>query len=164
MKNSKKIFIFLFFLSFFMYLSCPFYIDSQNYELCIYKTKNDYSENVPVELSKDNTRITSFSGPRGFSDRYPLKLTNNYLLGGTFGINTGFLSITKTEYKENYDVAPGPDSLYALLIDKDPFKEFYYHNRGYDVFCNEDIDGLDTARINDIIMNGELELYFERLK
>ncbi|MFW5720889.1 MAG: hypothetical protein ACOCWW_00725 [Bacteroidota bacterium] len=164
MKNIKKICIYLFFLSFFMYLSCPFYIDSQDNELYVYKTKSDYSDNVAVELSKDKTSITSNYSPGDNSDRYPIVLMNNYLLGGTFGINTGYLSITNTEYKQNYDVAPSPDSLYSLLLDKDPFVEFYYHPIGHNVFYDENNGGLDTARINTIILNGELELYFERLK
>lgn len=165
MKNIRKIYIFLFILSFFMYLSCPRYIDSQGNELCIFKTKSDYSDNVPVGLSMDKTRITCFPGPGDIYDRYPIKLTNNYLIGCTpGGINTGFLSITKTEYKENYDVAPSPDSLYSLLLDKDPFVDFYYHPRGHSVFYDENNGGLDTARINTIILNGELELYFERFK
>ncbi|MGC9332460.1 MAG: hypothetical protein ACP5DZ_11400 [Bacteroidales bacterium] len=163
MKNIRKICIFLFFLSFFMYLSCPYWED-YSAMVFIYKTKNDYSDNMFVPLSADKTRIKSCPDPQDpqdiyFYEKYPIKLANNHLLFCNYPIeNIGFLSITKTEYMENYDVAPEPDSLYSLLIDKEPFIEYYYVDGHF--FNN----GLDTAWINNIIINGELELYFERLK
>lgn len=129
--------------------------------LWVYKTKNDYSNNVALELSEDKSKITSFPGPSDIKFKWPLKLHQDFYLGGAFGgVNTGYLSLTKTEYSQ-YEISPGPDSLYKLLIDKDPFLEFYEYIDRHNVFAN---DGIDTVKLNQLIDNGELEKYFTRLK
>ena len=69
----------------------------------IYKTKGDYSRYVPVELTDDKTRISSFPDVK---DVYldgklamPTALTGGYLLDNRgIGPNVAFLSITYEEY------------------------------------------------------------------
>ena len=93
----------------------------------------------------------------------PIFLLENYYLMGSFGPNTGFLSLTIAEYNK-YEVSPGADSLYKMLIDKDPF--VYFYERKNDVGFKDENGpyGIDTGRINDLIRQDELDKYFERMK
>lgn len=127
----------------------------------IYKFKTiDYSNNVPVELSDDKNKITSAPGN---ITRMPIKLTDNYYLNGSMGVNTGYLSLTIEEHNA-FEIKPGVDSLYNLLIEKDPYIEYYYrHDVG--TFRNENgVYAIDTAMINVLIRTDKLENYFDRLK
>ena len=127
----------------------------------IYKFETiDYSNNVPVELSDDKNKITSAPGN---IFRMPLKLANDYYLEGSMGVNSGYLSITIEEHN-SLEIKPGIDSLYNLLVEKDPYIEYYYrHDDG--TFRNENsIYGIDTALINSLIRSNKLEIYFKRLK
>ena len=128
----------------------------------IYKMKKDYSNNVPVELSPDKTKITSTPGD--INTRWPILLIDSFFLGGSMGPNTGYVSLTIKEYNK-LKIKPGNDTLYKLLIDKDPFIEFYQRNDDDGMFHHENgAWGIDTAFINDLIKNGQLEEYFIRLK
>ena len=95
----------------------------------VYKTKNDYRENVPVSLTKDKSKIASFPHPRDIQYKgelaYPVELNGGYLLD-VRGIDTSvsFLSITYEDYFA-LKKAPSPDSLFLLIIDDDPLLEFY---------------------------------------
>lgn len=127
----------------------------------IYKFKTiDYSNNVPVELSDDKNKITSAPGN---IFRMPVKLVNDYYLDGSMGVNSGYLSIIIEEHN-SLEIKPGIDSLYNLLVEKDPYIEYYYrHDDG--TFRNENsIYGIDTALINILIRSNKLEGYFKRLK
>jgi len=129
----------------------------------IYKFKvgQDYSNNVPVELSVDKTKITSNSSE--LNERWPVKLISGYYMNGSMGVNSGYLSLTVEEYN-SYDIIPGVDSLFKLLVEKDPYLEYYQRNDD-GTFRNENgVYGIDTAFINDLIRKGKLEKYFDRLK
>ena len=131
----------------------------------VYKTKADYTKNVCVELDPDKTKVTSFYAPNSINSRWPVRLTDNYVLNGTLGSNSGFLSITNEEYNQNYSASPGADSLYKLLLDDDPYIEFYEFNDTKNVFYNESgANGIDTAYINHLIREDNLEKYFIRIK
>ena len=135
---------------------------SEDATIYVYKTKNDYSNNVSVELSEDKTRITSASG--SINTRWPVKLVQGYCLNGSMGKNSGYISLTIEEYN-NYEIIPCDDTLFKLLIDKDPFIEFYYRNDDDSKFYDKNgAYGIDTAFINDLIIKDELDIYFERLK
>ncbi len=82
----------------------------------------DYSNNVPVELSDDKSKITSAPGN---ITRMPVKLANDYYLNGSMGVNSGYLSLTIEEHN-SLEIKPGIDSLYNLLVEKDPYIEYYY--------------------------------------
>lgn len=130
--------------------------------ISVYKMKTDYSDNVPVELSVDKTRITS--APGTINTRWPGELAQGYFLNGTMGINTAYTSITIEEYN-NMDPKPGIDSLYPLIIEKDPYTDFYLRNDYDNTFNNEaGYYGFDTASINHLIRTDQLELYFTKLK
>jgi hypothetical protein len=129
----------------------------------IYKfdTARNYSNNAPVELFFDKNKITS--NPSEINTRWPVKLASGYYLNGSMGVNSGYLSLTIQEYN-SYDVIPGVDSLHKLLVEKDPYIE-YYQRSDDGTFSNENgAYGIDTAMINDLIRTDKLENYFDRMK
>jgi hypothetical protein len=121
----------------------------------------DYSNNVPVELSVDKTKIISNSSR--LNDRWPIKLDSGYYLNGSMGVNSGYLSYTIEEYN-TVNPKPGVDSLYKLLIEKDPYLEYYQRNDDGTFRDENGAYGIDTAMINDLIRADKLETYFDRLK
>ena len=131
----------------------------------VYKTVADYSGKVSVKLSDDKTKIVQAPGPNDI--RHPgyetHHLVQGYLLNGICsGKNLAFLSIDKADYA-TWPVYPGADSLYKLIIDFDPLIVSYY-NCGEKFLLDLENGGIDTALINQIIKDGELDKYFERLK
>jgi len=153
-----KILIFIFILSAF---SCETG-KVRDTTIWIYKTKKDYSKNVPVRLSPDKTKIMAVPG--NLNPRWPVLLIDSFYLGGSMGPNTGYVSLSIEDYNK-LKIKPSNDSLYKLLIDKDPFIEFYQRNDDDGMFHNENgAWGIDTAFINDLIRKDQLEEYFVRLK
>jgi len=129
----------------------------------IYKFKvgQDYSNNVPVELSVDKTKITSNSSE--LNERWPVKLISGYYLNGSMGVNTGYLSLSIEEYNSN-DIVPSVDSLNKLLIETDPYLEYYERIDDGTFSYENGAFGIDTAMINDLIRTDKLEDYFDKLK
>lgn len=145
-----------------MLISCE--KGGEEISLHIYKTKSDYLNKVSVQMSDDKTKIIAAPGPTDVdtSSNWPKKLVNGYLLGGIFGgSNTAFLTLDKKDYY-NWPLYPGSDSLLKLIIDKDPFTELYYYRDEHNVFDTG--NGLDTAKMNQLIKDGQLEKYFKRIK
>ena len=98
----------------------------------IYKTKKDYSQNVPVGLSEDKMKIVSYPAISdvkiGGKYPYPTQLEDGYLLDNR-GIsqNVAFLSYTYEEYAA-LPATPSVSTLMEKIIDKDPLIEI--HNCG----------------------------------
>lgn len=95
----------------------------------VYKTKKDYSENVPVMLSADGSKIVSYPSAKDVYYKgklaYPIKLSDGYLLDNRgIGINVAFLKITYEKYSQLSSV-PSLIDLYEMIIDKDPLTELY---------------------------------------
>ncbi len=129
-------------------------------EIHLYKTNNNYSDKIAVELSKDKSRILNIFSPKP-QDKWPMSLAENYWLNGTWGANeTVYLSLTNTEYNKNPS-AFTKDSLFKLIIDKEPFLEYYWRNDNGMFYT---INGVDTVKLNSIIRNKEIEKYFTRVK
>ncbi len=126
-----------------------------------FQTVKDYSNYVPVELSADGSRITSH--PSSINERWPVKLDSGYYLNGSMGVNSGYLSVTIEEYN-SYEILSGIDSLYKLVIDKDPYLEYYERNDDGKIMNETGAYGIDTAFINSLIRSNKLESYFKRLK
>jgi tRNA splicing ligase len=94
----------------------------------VYKTRSDYMNLVPVVLSEDKTNIVSYPHPSdiramGVKQALPSILNIGYLLDNK-GIqkNVAFLNITYEEYAK-LDTAPSLESMYDMIIDKDPLIE-----------------------------------------
>ena len=95
----------------------------------IYKTKGDYKNLVPVILSDDKTKITSFPHPKDVYYKgklaYPIQLKDGYLLDNRgVSTNVAFLSITYDKYNK-LEKAPSVDSLFNMILDNDPMVELY---------------------------------------
>ena len=95
----------------------------------IYKTKEDYSDKVPVTLSDDKSKIINYPDARDLIRNgkltLPIELHNGFLLDQR-GIdqNVAFLSIsygTFTRAMRVYTVG----QLYDLILDNDPLTEMY---------------------------------------
>jgi hypothetical protein len=93
----------------------------------VYKTKNDYRNNVPLLLSEDKSEIISYPHPADLmtNGKYtiPLTLKKGYLLDNR-GINqnVAFLKMSYEEYA-NLNEVPSLQALYDNILDKDPLKE-----------------------------------------
>jgi hypothetical protein len=126
----------------------------------IYKTKADYSKNVPVTLLEDKSRIVSYPAPQDLYFRgqlaYPIALAKGFLLDNRgISVNSAFISLTYEEYAK-LPSAPNPDDLYKMIIDKDPFTEMYnLGSRGHYRDATEEI--------NELIEGHKLK-HFKRLK
>ena len=95
----------------------------------IYKTKADYSKNVPVTLSEDGSRIISYPAPQDLYTNgnlaYPTPLAKGYLLDNRgIGPHSAFLSLTYEQYAALAS-APNTDDMYKMILDKDPFERIY---------------------------------------
>ncbi|MCF8357142.1 MAG: hypothetical protein K9H26_00180 [Prolixibacteraceae bacterium] len=143
--------------------------------LTITKTRADYFENVCVGMYPDSEiwhspSYGTFETKENWFDLTDttylrrLRLIDGYVLAGEIN-NYGkaaFLSLTikqwlEMEYELNSLAIPR-DTVYKYLLDTDPFTEYYYDSnrpRKYEMS--------DTAEINDIIRNGELDKYFTAL-
>jgi len=129
-------------------------------QLYKFKSSKDYSNHVPVELSEDEERIASAPGT---INRLPVKLADDYYMNGSMGVNSGYLSMTIEEHN-SYEIKPGVDSIYKMIVEKDPYIE-YYHRNDDGTFRNENgVYGIDTTFINDLIRTDKLEEYFDKLK
>jgi hypothetical protein len=95
----------------------------------IYKTTNDYSQNVPILLSADKTQILSYPHPSDlfYNEKLalPSPLNKGYLLDNR-GIdkNVAFLKYTYEEYSK-FENVPALDELFRNIIDKDPLTELW---------------------------------------
>ena len=95
----------------------------------IYKTKKEYSNNVPVILSADKKMVVSYPG---IKDIYtngkfatPTLLENGYLLDNRgIGPDVAFLTLTYEAYSK-LPATPKPDDFMKMILDADPLTEMY---------------------------------------
>jgi len=134
MKNIFKVLSFTFFMALMSCVSTRD-IDYSNVDYSgpptmIYKLKNDYTKLVPVRLNEEKTKIVSYPAPKDLFNkegelRFPVPLAKGYFLD-EIGVaeNTAYISISIDEYAHLIH-APTADSLFQLIVDKDPFKRMY---------------------------------------
>lgn len=102
----------------------------------IYKTKKDYSQNVPVGLSDDKMKIVSYPAISdvkvGGKFPYPTPLEDGYLLDNRgIGTNVAFLSYTYEEYAA-LSATPSVSTLMEKIIDKDPLVKIHHCGTRYE--------------------------------
>lgn len=92
----------------------------------VYRTRADYSNNVPVTLSADGERILSYPDPRDLTSRaIPLALHKGYLLDRRgISVNTAFLDYTYEEYAR-LQRAPSAEELLAHIVARNAIVELY---------------------------------------
>jgi hypothetical protein len=147
-----------------------FYISCENGSvtdalLIVYKTNDDYSSNIYVTLNTSKTKVTSFPGVDDVDAKgIPLKLTNGYYLGTGRNGENGIRSAVTSQTINTYTSYIGADSLFKLVIDSDPFLEYYQttNTSVIDHFSNN--YGIDTLKLNEAIKQNQLDEYFKRLK
>lgn len=93
----------------------------------VYKTKKDYSNYVPVELSEDGKSIVSYPSREDIlmdssSLLMPDQLSQSYYLDNR-GISsrTVYLKMTLNEYA-HLDTALSLQDMYGMILDKKPFE------------------------------------------
>jgi|SRR6185437_1710105 len=87
----------------------------------VYKTKKNYNNKVPVILSEDKSKIISYPDPSDVKNiPLPTKLKDGYLLDNRgIGLNVAYLKMTYAQFAKLHQ-APSLDSMYSMIIDKDP--------------------------------------------
>jgi hypothetical protein len=93
-----------------------------NGPVVVYKTRNDYSNNISVQLAGDKKTITAYPGTFDAPSQKPVALANGYYLQKMVG--NAFTSVTFDQYLDtnnHYTVA----DLASHVIDTDPFTEVY---------------------------------------
>lgn len=126
----------------------------------IYKVSDGFVNLVPVVLNKEKTKVVAYPAPKDMYNpkgelRFPTPLGKGYYLDQIgVGLNTAYISLTIEEYAQ-METPPTLDSLYQLIIDKDPFKRMYnLGNRKQ--YLDEDV-------VKEIVSSGKFKSY-ERLK
>ena len=127
----------------------------------VYKTRKNYNNLVPVTLSEDKAKITSYPDPKdlrsGSDYSTPIQLDKGYLLDRRgVNANSAFLDITYQTYA-NLDSVPSLDSLYRRIKDKNPFIEIYDCGRRS---AFQDLQ----AQLNEMIRNHTLKTTCKKLK
>jgi hypothetical protein len=117
-------------------------------EVLVYKTRGNYRNLVPVQLSPDRKRIVSYSAPgdlkTGGGYALPVPLHDGYLLDRRgVGWHTAFLKYTYEEYGKLATI-PDMEELYKMIVDKNPLTELYDCGR------REPIPNL-VHKLNDVI-------------
>jgi len=118
--------------------------------ILVYKTKKDYSKNVPVILNSFKTEILSYPHPSDvyFQGKlaYPTPLKNGYLLDNRgIGSNVAFLNFSYETYSRLKN-APTKEELLRNLLDKNPLLEMWE--------CGSRESELDVSEINKLIDQG----------
>lgn len=117
--------------------------------LVIYKTRADYSENIPVVLNAAKDKIISYPAVSDISFkgqyRKPVKLKNGFLLDNLgLSPNSAYTSFTWKEYA-SLEKTPSPEELLSKVIDADPFIEMF-NCGGRSAYSN-------IAELNEVIEN-----------
>ena len=95
----------------------------------VYKTKKDYRNLVPVQLSADKKQVVSYPDQAdigtGGANALPVLLHKGYLLDRRgVGINSAFTKYTYKQYNALKELPP-PDELLRSVKDKNPMVVVY---------------------------------------
>ena len=157
-----------------LFAGCGIGEDGYGPRATIYKTSGDYFNNVntwgdhnaPVSLDSHDGRIIIENGDTVYRNR--IKLIDGYILAKEISGDDYFTDITYPElvaYNENHAECFPIDSVFKRLIDKDPFTAFYIDKEHrFGVPSLSDVDSAEIEELNEIIRNGELETYFDKIK
>jgi len=152
--------------------------------LAVYKTMSDYFYNVSMGINK-NGELYGFPSYYDSRSNRPInprikitdddtvyawraKLINGYIISEEIGDNSVFVDFTHKEYLkheiENPEISGvAPCILSEHILDNDPFIELFIDKnrpRKYSLIGSLS----DTILINQMIRDGELGKYFERVK
>lgn len=177
MKSQYSILLFII-----LFVSCSILeTEDQKPGIALYKTKGDYFDLVTIGMKGDkiymmprywNHGLNSISKGMEIIDmdtiytrRY--KLPQGYVLDAEGGLKVVFLNMTFKEYlnreiinaEKELGVIIPEDTLRKYILDRDPYLEFYRNNTDVKRF-----ELSDSLEIREIILDGEINKYFDRLK
>ena len=124
-------------------------------DIVIYKTTKDYTNNVPIIMNAERTRVVRYPAPTDLrrGDRYatPILLDNGYLLD-CYGItqNVVFLDYTFEQYA-NLLQAPALDEMMMHIIDKNPLVELWNCGKSSQYKTLEDINVIVQSNFRDCL-------------
>lgn len=163
----KKVFLFI--LAMTLLCSCVGIMDAGEF-LHVVKFKADYSNNAIAFDYANNTANSinhdnDYEIPPSWFDIPPIKLTGDYYLFAEMRYHVVILSISREE-AENGTFSS--DSIKSLIIDDNPIEEWWFRNaQGSSKFridCYDSVCRLyDTAALNEVINEGKLKRYFDRV-
>jgi len=127
----------------------------------IYKTKADYSKNVPVGLNDERTVIVSYPGKTDLKGQEPIALKYGFLLDKR-GIrpNVAFLKYTYDEFLALETIPPIAE-LFNSIIDADPLTEMYNCGKVSNFHHGDIVELLNQALTEN---NGRPEAIYQKLK
>ncbi|MCL2510737.1 MAG: hypothetical protein FWF09_01665 [Bacteroidales bacterium] len=127
----------------------------------IYKTKADYSKNVPIGLDDERASIVSYPGQTDLKGQEPIPLKYGFLLDRR-GIrpNVAFLKYTYDEYLA-LEKLPSMAEMFANIIDADPLTEMYNCGKVSD-FHHGDLEELLNQALTE--NDGNPAAIYKRLK
>lgn len=135
--------------------------------IIIYKTKKDYSKQVPVLMDKDKNEIISYPAPtdlkNGGDYALPTLLSKGYLLDNRgIGPDVAFLDLTYEQYSLLKE-APDKKYLMSKIIERNPLTEMW--DCGIRTETKPDLQKLNELIINNFPdckkINIVLEEYLE---
>ncbi|MFV0590235.1 MAG: hypothetical protein ACK5M7_02520 [Draconibacterium sp.] len=149
---------------------CYWMFNSPNInDVWLYKTRGDYRHLYTIRLTGDEnlnlwtTDKTLWTGlNKDTIYVWRQKAANGYVISGPAKLSDVYLSLTFKEVvlKEIAMNNPGHalpnDTLQKYIVDEDPYLEFWR--------STSTLEFKDSVKINEIIRNGKIEKYFERLK
>ncbi len=135
--------------------------DAEGPVIEIYKFRGPYEDKVCIRTEKtDSMKVSALPNANNPTRQMPIKLLNGYYAKGTLGIRSAYLSMTWDEYK-TYFGHENVDTLLSLIIDRHPFSEYW---EDQDDVLYDPYHDFDTAKLNRIITNGEMDKYFKRIQ
>jgi len=127
-------------------------------------------DHVFVLLSKDRKSISGYPDHSVINLKAADIYKKYYLDAPNYGLNTAYLSLTIEEFNRTWDTLQA-ETMDKLLIEKDPYEEYYYNEDGYLAnHCPECLNkdttwsAIDTAKFHRLVDKGELEKYLKRVK
>ncbi len=164
-----------------LFVSCNILeTEDQRPGIALYKAKGDYFDLVTIGMKGNRIyKIPGFwngryNAIRGleiknndtiYTGRY--KLPDGYILSYSEGLQSVFINMTFKEYlyremanaREGTGIIISMDTLQKYILDKDPYLEFYRNNTNV-----KRLNLSDSLEIREIILNGEIHKYFDKLK
>ena len=166
----KKVFLFI--LAMALLCSCVGLYDAGEF-LNVVKFKADYSNNAIAFDYANNTANNTINDshdneyviPPSWLNIPPIKLTGDYYLFDEMRYHVVILSISREEAEKGTFTS---DSIKSLIIDDNPIEEWWFRNaQGSSKFridCYDSVCRLyDTAALNEVINEGKLKRYFDRV-
>ena len=163
----KKVFLFI--LAMTLLCSCVGIMDAGEF-LNVVKFKADYSNNAIAFDYANNTANSinhnnDYVIPPSWLNIPPIKLTGDYYLFDEMRYHVVILSISREEAEKGTFTS---DSIKSLIIDDNPIEEWWFRNaQGSSKFridCYDSVCRLyDTAALNEVINEGKLKRYFDRV-